>query len=138
MQPAKRSEYPYVNWLWQLYDGVLNRGEQDAFLIATRQCSYALFNGTTFRSGREVVDSYLALTGMIGKRPVKLDRAMIERDVVIGPETFANCANLWWTVDWTHGAQHPGDAVFGATQVLFRDDHEIVQIRDLWAPLPGR
>jgi hypothetical protein len=131
---ARRDE-SNMAWLWRVYDDLLNRGQSAAFLLASHELQHASFNGSRLSTAEAVAQKYQSLRGLISARTVRLDRILFDLDTVIAPETFANCASIWWIVESTPNATWPGDPVYGATQILFRDDRQIVQIRDVWAPI---
>lgn len=132
MQSAARIEYDHLQWLWAIYDAVFNRSDPARFLEAAGKCRVATFNGSRMATAGDMADAYASICPTAPKRDFKLDRTSIDFDVVIGPETFANCASLWWIVPSSPDADRRGNAIYGATQILFREHNEILEVRDLW------
>jgi hypothetical protein len=131
MRAAPVDSRPHLDWITRMYGDFFSRGEAGHIQSALQGLRRGSLNGAPSRSAAEMLEHLDGLRLAVGGGAISLDRISFELDTPIAPETFANIASAWWILP-AIASVHRG-VVHGASQIIFTDHHEILELRELWS-----
>ena len=138
MRAALTDPRPYLDWVGRAYDDFFNRGAPARLQSALQSLRCGSLNGASSNTATAMFEQLERLRLSLCGRAVRLDRILFEFETPVGPETFANIASVWWIVPAVASSASAavGGTIHGASKITFTDDHEIVDLRELWAVDP--
>ena len=129
---------PHPDWLARAYDDFFNRDAPASLQRALHSLRCGSLNGVASRSGKAMIEQLEQLRSSLCGRTLRLDRILFAFDTPVAPETFAHVASIWWIVPAVASSPDAaaGGTIHGASKITFTDDHEIMDLRELWSVDP--